>query len=97
MSCPFKVSDKVVCVDASPGRITRRIELTLGRVYVINRIWLPVADIDAGAVCVAVVGIDLGFNGAGLPVGFDSVRFRKLEEVQAENRLKVTQTQEAGA
>jgi hypothetical protein len=88
MSAPFKVSDKVVCVDASPGMITGRICLAHGQVYVVE-------GCEPGFPSphwkVYLVGIDLGLNQAGETIGFAHTRFRLLEEVQAENRARRTQ------
>lgn len=88
-SCPFKVSDKVICVDASPGCTTHLVTLALGQVYVIDGVWVSKNPRDIGAIAISVVGIHLGWQPSGLALGFRWQRFRKLDEVQAENRARL--------
>jgi hypothetical protein len=85
----FNVSDKVVCVDASPwkcGGFLRgmTIPLVQGAVYVVRYY--------SERTGLYLVGVTMPIHPwTGNEVGFIESRFRKLEEVQAENRAKIAQ------
>jgi hypothetical protein len=82
----FNVSDKVVCVDDSPGRRTGSRKLVAGQVYVVRE---SVASARTRTPCVRLVGIiNMWCPHYRYELPFDARRFRKLEEVQAENRLR---------
>lgn len=81
----FAVSDKVVCVDDSRGETTGRKTLVKGTVYVVESVWLTRRD---QILVLEIVGIDLGVNEYGKRIAFRASRFRKLEDVREENRLR---------
>jgi hypothetical protein len=89
----FNVSDKLVCVDDSPNANTgETVPLKKGAIYVVRGM-----DLDEdilGMVGVLLVGLTTGVrtcrDGTGGELGFAASRFRKLSEVQAENRLKAS-------
>lgn len=93
MSCPFKVSDKVVCVDASPHVLVGDLmpRLTSGAVYCVR------ALSDEGKHgLLSLVGDPVVPNYAsrsGFPHAWGAHRFRLLAEAQAENSAR--QAQEA--
>lgn len=76
----FQVSDKVVCVDDSPGRSCREKHLVLGMIYVIE------GFNDKGP-------NDFGLWLTGQPKPWLATRFRKLSDIKAENALKNKQTE----
>lgn len=67
----FKESDKVVCVDDSPGKITGLKLLNRGTVYVVQK---PANDGHT----LVLVGIDITFLGSR--IGFCDKRFRLLND-----------------
>ncbi len=83
----FKISDKVVCVDASPGspqgpqQYRGVIILVKNQTYVVTGTTkCPVSGVGG----VTLAGFDLGTSKLG-PNGLRATRFRLLSEVQAEN------------
>lgn len=94
--CNFEVGDKVVCVDAKffPGVAALYTALPAeGRTYVVRDLRLGVAldarypAVKTGEVSVLLVGIVNPPSGcrSKLERGFAHWRFRKLDEVRAEN------------
>ena len=82
----FQINDKVVCVDArNTGDPTLAMPLKEGVVYVVRGVD---TDFPDGAVGLFVVGACAGYWGRQGEVPFDSKRFRKLSDVQAENAAK---------
>ena len=84
----FQINDKVVCVDDSPGKGNNRYKgkpsgLEKGRVYVVRELgqWKDIS-------LVYITGISFGFTATGFEFGFRSSRFRKLQDIKAENKLK---------
>jgi len=69
----FGISEKVVCVNASPGHATGVTHLKEGTVYVVE----GVNDLGGG---------DVGLWLVGQPRPWKTFRFRKLEDVKAERR-----------
>lgn len=102
----FKVSDKVVCVDAVPGAGTLGGEyeypggyLKHGDVYVVNGLFLDDGIEGAPEECLLIVGKPSiprkGFTYEGQDVGYASRRFRLLSEIQAENRARYEEANQA--
>ena len=86
----FEVSDKVVCVDDSPGRATGLKELTKGVVYVV----CGVQECPHGYSFSSGAGLRL----TGVPdfgLYWDSRRFRKLSEIKAENAERAKASRKA--
>lgn len=80
----FAVNDKAVCVDDSPGRLTGIRALKAGALYVIE----DVSDsMESSEQLVDVVGI-YPRTVNGRECGWCASRFRKLEDVREENRLR---------
>ncbi len=65
-------SDKVVCVNAAPGNLTGSRFVEKGKIYVI-------AEVDGDG--------DLFLVGDPEPFAWYSWRFRKLEDIKAENAM----------
>ena len=100
MSCPFKVSDKVVRIESterlpegcfSGESIYEHCRIIgfipeVGRVYVVDAVLEP-------REALALSGSTIIHRASGTELGWHWSRFRKLEEVQAENRLKAAQPQ----
>ena len=82
------ISDKVVCVDDSnrylalPWRPSPWVKK--GQVYVIRDVW---EDSHTGVVVVQLVGFP-EIRVEQCRCGWHSARFRKLSDVQAENKLR---------
>ncbi len=90
MSCPFKPSDKVVALvtfdDKDPTWYIIGEPCVKDHVYVIER-----TDMGSTRDGLKLVGRQVFHSDSGDEVGWDHRQFRKLEEVQAENRLRATQ------
>lgn len=89
----FKESDKVVCI--TPPTWDNRWEVQgdmpqVGRVYVVIRVWGPSS---AGRYGLILVGSSSIQRSSGIECGFASEGFRKLEDVQRENQLKLKHRQ----
>jgi hypothetical protein len=84
----FKQSDKVVCICDS-WDLTRFI--TMGDVPVKDRVYVVSGSIqdDNNHIGLVLVGCRVVHRGTGRDMGWDYQQFRKLEEVQAENRARV--------
>jgi hypothetical protein len=97
----FKVSDKVVCIrtpqgtDSITGKIGNFIDsgadVVKDKVYVVSKI-ITYPDWPVGMFGLAFVGSTCFCGFTGREVGLGPVNFRKLEEIQKENRLKSFQT-----
>lgn len=82
----FNVSDKVVCVfaghlaNATPcaSRIVR------GQIYCVEHVWFD-ANCEGDGWLIRLVGEAPEYATDGRELGWDAFRFRKLEEVKAEN------------
>lgn len=86
----FKVSDKVVCVDAKWNPRVRFAKMSsmpvVGTVYVVRGSYLSPGD---GEPSCRLVGINGNIcKRFGTEYGFKQHHFRKLEEIKEENRLK---------
>ncbi len=88
----FNISDKVVYVGGNGGPVGVAAEfdytednLILNSVYVVSKI-LPCPQHNA--IGLAFVGHTSYCKNDGAEVGYDSRMFRKLEEIQAENKAK---------
>ena len=96
----FKISDKVVRikVDTTPKRIAHAAlcnhvgeTFVEGKVYVINKVIThPAWGVNVIGLTFAG-GITCFCKNSGFEIGYDSRDFRKLEEIQAENKLKASQ------
>lgn len=93
MTAPFQSGDKVVCVDASPGRVTRSATLTLGGVYCVEACWESLYRYQRGQFGVRLCGEQDAYNEAGLLVGWHTDRFRKVWS--ATDSVAVTERNEA--
>ncbi len=96
MTCPFQVSDKVVCVNDQPRDLSVRHHYamwpTQGTVYDVRG--LVVGYCQSGpATGLLLTGLHNPLCADGYEYAFHYDRFRKLDEVQAENRAR--QAQEA--
>lgn len=100
----FKPSDKVVMVRQSVGgptiaetkedgtRLFRNVGVPeLGKVYTVERVIFT----SNGQVGLALSGIIVICCDTGIETGWDHRLFRKLEEIQAENKLKREQEEAA--
>jgi len=88
MNHPFKVSDKVVCVDDMPNIYDwRYAQLPKNdQVYVIREVRL---DYYTNRAACLLVGITNSTHPvSGRERGFYAFRFRKLTDIQQENKLK---------
>jgi hypothetical protein len=91
----FKINDKVVCTDDSPGMgrncmAGRTPPIQIGHVYVVRECKpSPPHCGDAGRSLVWLTGVFLPDYSKGEEIGFYAERFRLLSEIQAENRLKL--------
>lgn len=74
----FYVGQKVVCVDASPGRETGEVHLTKGKIYLIEGFDARRNDDDKPGLLLAGVPHTI-FDGP-IPVGWDPNRFRPITE-----------------
>lgn len=86
----FSISDKVVCVNDRFGWVTRTTPVR-GVIYVVTGYmpsdqWVPAQGMPGSDLAVCLVGLEGGWN---------PCRFRKLDEIKAENAAK--QEQEAPA
>lgn len=81
---PFKVSDKVVCVNATG--FTWNPVLVRDRIYVIAAIQRGKSGNDAPGV--KLVGVQGFIATDGWEIGYLASRFRKLTDIQNENKLK---------
>lgn len=87
MSCPFKVSDKVVSLITFTG--ANGLHINIGEppmkdaVYVVER-----NDMGWSKDGLKLVGRQTIHRLTGIEVGWAHFHFRKLEEVQAENRAR---------
>lgn len=90
MSHPFKISDKVVCVDASNLFPNGGDPIFEGTVYVVRDICFKKPGVKTDGV--KLVGVHGGFYQAGIcrgeESGYKTFRFRKLDDIKAENALK---------
>jgi hypothetical protein len=98
----FSVSDKVVYIGGDDDRSNEYIasqferlgpELVLGAVYVVEGVtwydhWTP------GVFGLILVGHSALWKGVGENIGYNSLAFRRLAEVQAESRAKATRAYE---
>lgn len=90
----FKVSDKVVCVDDSPGwgnncMLGKPLPIKAGVVYVVREFRIG----NEGHPSISVVGITLPSTPSGKEIFFREERFRLLSEVKAENAKKAKNLQ----
>lgn len=87
---PFKISDKIVCVNSS--NIVRKCDLlVLGKIYVVRELTHKTKYIINDGV--KLVGMHAGYyDNPNAPnyeeeSGYMACRFRKLSDIQEENRL----------
>lgn len=94
---PFAAGDKVVCVDDSPGHVTKRRLLAKGAVYHVTDCWLALTPVPVWVV--SVLGIDLGHNRVGRLIGFAHTRFRRVwtQQQRVTTTDEVTHEQEASS
>ena len=88
----FKISEKVVCVDDqnwTKENKTPQGYPIKGKVYVVRDTRINMRQLGLMLVGLVTYGI------SGEEVGFRASRFRRLEEIQAENKLKKSQKQPA--
>lgn len=86
----FAISDKVVCVDDSPGKGENRytgkpVPLVRDQIYVVDSVSF---EVRSSTSIVTLVGINMGLTSFGEPFGFCATRFRKLADIKAENTLR---------
>jgi hypothetical protein len=78
MSAPFQPGDVVVCVDASPGRLSGRRSLKLRMVYRVSACRPSLDGTPSGHVLVDGESPH-GITDMGAWRGWDTVRFRKVD------------------
>lgn len=81
----FNISDKVICVDdhaPKDGWVGSPVEQ--GVIYVVRDVWLT--TYAPHRAIIQLVGFPEIKNKFGRRIGYRVARFRKLSEVQAENR-----------
>lgn len=100
----FAVNDKVVCVDChrepNKDRPSDYPAPQKGVIYVVRDVWYSSSaekrKPETRGILIQLVGFPEIFTKRhGLRMGFNPLNFRKLTEIQAENRLKASQPQEA--
>lgn len=91
----FQINDKVVCVDAAPSRncLFPSSALKKGSIYVVEG--LDLEEDMQGDIGLHLVGVSSFLHPRGIWLGWNSRRFRKLSEVQAENTLRAQQPEPA--
>ncbi len=93
----FQINDKIVCVDDSPARGANRhrgapLPIEKGKTYVVRGMATSPAT---GNAVVYLVGISFPLNREGLEYGFQTIRFRKLSDIKAENAAKRAEVRSA--
>lgn len=76
----FLVGQQVVCVDASPGKITGHRDLVKGRIYKISGFYLHETD----GIALYLIGVPLHNRGFATPIGWAAERFRPVAEPKTE-------------
>jgi len=91
---PFKVSDKVVCIE-DRGLDTTISPIHTGTVYVVRGVHFTKrfhGGIPVGTPGVYLVGLRGPIHSNGNEISYRAARFRKLDEIKEENRLKRVHT-----
>lgn len=88
----MNISDKVVCVDDSPGRNSKAKSLELGKVYVIEGV--DPTPRPNGPLGLYLVGVPNYISPRGTVLGWVATRFRLLAAVKAEAAAAAAQEQQ---
>lgn len=98
----FEVGDKVVCVSDSWRPMAHKLSAEIGTCLPTKGVVYVVRDVlvspMSGALCVRLVGVQLPIcPHYKMECAFNSNRFRKLSDIQAENKERRKQEKEFSA